>query len=418
MSHFGYQNGELFAEGVNLQQLAETYGTPTYVYSRAALTEHFQAYQQALGDHPGLVCFAVKASSNLAVLNILAKLGAGFDIVSGGELERVIAAGGDPAKIVFSGLGKTHAEVIRALEVGVHCFNIESEAELQLVNQAAASIDTKAPISLRVNPDVNPQTHPYISTGLKENKFGIDIARAVEVYKTAQQMSHINIVGVDCHIGSQLTDITPFIDALDRLLVLIDQLAEAGIHLKHIDIGGGLGVTYDDEQPPAVAEYLSAVKAKLAGRQLELIMEPGRSIAANAGILLTRVQYLKPTAHKNFAIIDAAMSDYIRPALYQAWNRVLPAQANAKGESLTWDLVGSVCETGDWIAKDRELSLQADDLLAVMSTGAYGFTMASNYNTRGKPAEVIVDQDITHLARQRESFSDLIRGEALLPESN
>ena len=418
MSHFGYQNGELFAEGVNLQQLAETYGTPTYVYSRAALTEHFQAYQQALGDHPGLVCFAVKANSNLAVLNILAKLGAGFDIVSGGELERVIAAGGDPAKIVFSGLGKTHAEVIRALEVGVHCFNIESEAELQLVNQAAASIDIQAPISLRVNPDVNPQTHPYISTGLKENKFGIDIARAVEVYKTAQQMSHINIVGVDCHIGSQLTDITPFIDALDRLLVLIDQLAEAGIHLKHIDIGGGLGVTYDDEQPPAVAEYLSAVKAKLAGRQLELIMEPGRSIAANAGILLTRVQYLKPTAHKNFAIIDAAMSDYIRPALYQAWNRVLPAQANAKGESLTWDLVGSVCETGDWIAKDRELSLQADDLLAVMSTGAYGFTMASNYNTRGKPAEVIVDQDITHLARQRESFSDLIRGEALLPESN
>lgn len=395
--------------------MAERFGTPCYVYSRAAFTQQYLSYAQALGSHPGMICYAIKANSNLAILNMLAKLGAGFDIVSGGELERVLRAGGEPSRIVFSGVGKTAAEIARALQVGIHCFNVESEAELELLAQVAAAEGKVANVSLRVNPDVDANTHPYISTGLKENKFGIAIERAPAVYARAAQLPSLAIKGVDCHIGSQLTQLTPFLDALDRVLLLVDELAEQGITISHLDLGGGLGVTYRDETPPPVADYMAAIKAKLGARKLALMFEPGRSISANSGVLLTQVMFLKPTEHKNFAVIDAAMNDNIRPSLYQAWQDIRPLQARAEAAQ-TWDLVGPICETGDFLGKERELAIAPGDFLAVMSAGAYGFSMSSNYNTRGRAAEVVVDGDQMHLVRARETFEDMIRGEALLPE--
>ena len=417
MTAFEYRNGELHAEGVALSSIAEQYDTPCFVYSRAAIEQAYDAWDSALDGVPHLVCFAVKANSNLGVLNLLARRGAGFDIVSGGELERVLAAGGEPSRIVFSGLGKTAAEMRRALEVGIHCFNVESAAELERLQQVAAEMDIKAPISLRVNPDVDAKTHPYISTGLKENKFGIDIAQAPAVYRRAAELSHIDICGVDCHIGSQLTDDTPFIDALQRLLQLIDGLAAEGITIRHLDLGGGLGVTYRDETPPSPGTYLAKVREALAGRNLTLVFEPGRSIVANAGVLLTRVNLLKPTEHKNFAIIDGAMNDLIRPALYSAWMGIDAVKPRSDVAVHTWDLVGPVCDTGDFLGKDRELALAEGDLLAVRSAGAYGFVMSSNYNTRPRAAEVLVDGETTHLVRRRETVSELLAGESLLPEA-
>lgn len=414
MSYFQERNGELFVEDLPLASLAERFGTPLYVYSRAAFTQHYLAYAEALGSHPGMICYAIKSNSNLAILNLLARLGAGFDIVSGGELERVLRAGGDPSRIVFSGVGKSRAEIARALEVGIFCFNVESEAELEVISQVAVENNTRARISLRVNPDVDANTHPYISTGLKENKFGIDIERAPAVYQRASQLPGIEIKGLDCHIGSQLTQLTPFLDALDRLLLLVDRLAADGITISHLDLGGGLGVTYRDETPPEVAVYMAAIKEKLGDRPLSLMFEPGRSISANAGVLLTEVMYLKPTAHKNFAIIDAAMNDNIRPSLYQAWQDIRPVKPRSGGEKL-WDLVGPICETGDFLGKDRELAIAPGDLLAIMSAGAYGFSMSSNYNSRGRAAEVIVDGDTAWLARERETIDDMLRGEHLLP---
>lgn len=417
MTAFEYRNGELYAEGVALSAIAAQYDTPCFVYSRAAIEQAYGAWDSALDGIPHLVCFAVKANSNLGVLNLLARRGAGFDIVSGGELERVLAAGGEPSRIVFSGLGKTAAEMRRALEVGIHCFNVESAAELERLQQVAAELDVKAPISLRVNPDVDAKTHPYISTGLKENKFGIDIAQALAVYRRAAELSHIDICGVDCHIGSQLTDDTPFIDALQRLLQLIDSLAAEGITIRHLDLGGGLGVTYRDEVPPSPGAYLAKVREALADRDLTLLVEPGRSIVANAGVLLTRVNLLKPTEHKNFAIIDSAMNDLIRPALYSAWMGIDPVKPRSDIAVQTWDLVGPICETGDFLGKDRELALAEGDLLVVRSAGAYGFVMSSNYNTRPRAAEVLVDGEVTHLVRRRETVSELLAGESLLPEA-
>lgn len=414
MSVLHDRQGQLFLEDVSLEKIAANFGTPTYVYSRAAITAAYLAYANALGDHLGMICFAVKANSNLGVLNILARLGAGFDIVSGGELERVLKAGGDPSRVVFSGVGKKAEEMARALEVGVACFNVESASELELLSQVASAQDKVAHISLRVNPDVDAQTHPYISTGLKENKFGIDINEAPAVYRRASQLPGIHIKGVDCHIGSQLTTLTPFLDALDRVLLLIDQLAEEGISIHHLDLGGGLGVTYRGETPPSPTSYIEAVKARIAGRSLALMFEPGRSIVANAGVLLTRVLYLKPTAHKNFAIVDAAMNDIIRPALYQAWQDIVPVAPHS-GEARTWDIVGPVCETGDFIAKERTLALKEGDLLAMKSSGAYGFVMSSNYNTRGRAAEVMVDGSAAHTVRRRETINDLLGLESILP---
>ena len=413
MPYFTFQNQHLFAENIAASELANTYGTPTYVYSRAALEAHFTAYANAMGPDD-LVCYAVKANSNLAVLNVLARLGAGFDIVSVGELERVLLAGGEPDRIVFSGVAKTVAEMRRALEVGIHCFNVESAAELERLNQVASEMEMPAPVSLRVNPDVDANTHPYISTGLRENKFGIHIDDVLAVYQRAAELDFIDVIGVDCHIGSQLTKVEPFLDALDRVLALVDALAEKGIRLEHIDLGGGLGVRYRDETPPNPADYIGKVKEKLAGYGLALVIEPGRSIAANAGILLTKVEYLKNNGDKHFAIIDAAMNDMIRPSLYQAWmdiQRIAPGE----GISACFDLVGPVCETGDFLGKDRELTLQAGDYLAQFSAGAYGFTMASNYNSRGRAAEVMVDGDKHYLVRERETIVDLVRGETVLP---
>lgn len=412
---FPERNGELYAEDLPLARVAEAFGTPCYVYSRAAFTQQYLSYSKALGDHPGMICYAIKANSNIAILNMLAKLGAGFDIVSGGELERVLHAGGNPSRIVFSGVGKTAQEMQRALEVGIHCFNVESAAELKLLSQVAADLGKVANVSLRVNPDVDAKTHPYISTGLKENKFGIAIESAPQVYALAAGLPGIAIKGVDCHIGSQLTELRPFLDALDRVLVLVDQLASQGIEISHLDLGGGLGVTYRGETPPAVEDYLAAIKEKLGNRKLSLMFEPGRSIAANSGVLLTQVMFLKPTEHKNFAVIDAAMNDLIRPSLYQAWQEIRPLKPRQTAGKL-WDLVGPICETGDFLGKDRELAIESGDYLAVMSAGAYGFAMASNYNTRGRAAEVVVDGDQMHLVRARESFEDMIRGEAVLPE--
>jgi len=415
MDSFAYRDGQLCGEDVALEQIAAQFGTPTYVYSRATLERHYLAYANALGDHPGMICYAVKANSNLAVLNVLARLGAGFDIVSKGELQRVIHAGGDPARVVFSGVGKQADEIAYALEVGIHCFNVESAAELERLAAVAAAAGQVARVSLRVNPDVDAQTHPYISTGLKENKFGVAIDDALPLYERAAADPHLQVVGLDCHIGSQLTSLAPFLDALQRLLTLVDRLAERGITLKHLDLGGGLGVCYTDETPPQPADYIGAVLKRLGQRPLALVMEPGRSIAANAGVLLTRVEFLKPSAHKNFAIIDAAMNDLIRPALYGAYQQIIPARVRTTGATLAWDLVGPVCETGDFLGKDRQLNLQAGDLLVVRSAGAYGFGMSSNYNSRNRPAEVMVDGAQCHLVRQREDFAHQIRGEQPLP---
>jgi diaminopimelate decarboxylase len=415
MDAFNYRDGELFAEGVALSAIAERFGTPTYVYSRAHIEAQYLAYADALAGVPHLVCFAVKANSNLGVLNVLARLGAGFDIVSRGELERVLAAGGSPDKIVFSGVGKTREDMRRALEVGVHCFNVESTDELERLQVVAAELGVRAPISLRVNPDVDAGTHPYISTGLKENKFGIAIADAEDVYIRAAQLPNLEVLGVDCHIGSQLTSLPPFLDALDRLLGLIDRLGECGIYLRHIDLGGGVGVRYRDEEPPLVADYIKAVRERCEGRELALVFEPGRYIVANAGVLLTQVEYLTHTEHKDFAIVDAAMNDLIRPALYQAWmdvTAVKPRDTAAR----QYDVVGPICETGDFLAKDRELALAEGDLLAVHSAGAYGFVMSSNYNTRGRAAEVLVDGDQVFEVRRRETVAELFAGESLLPE--
>jgi len=415
MDYFNYRDGELYAEDIPVANIADRFGTPAYVYSRATLERHYRAYDDALAGRPHLVCYAVKANSNLAVLNVLARLGAGFDIVSAGELERVIRAGGDPAKVVFSGVGKQRWEMRRALEAGVRCFNVESDTELDRLNEVAGELGVKAPVSLRVNPDVDAGTHPYISTGLKDNKFGIDIAEAPAVYERAAALPNLDIQGVDCHIGSQLTSVSPFLDALDRVLALVDALAEKQIVIRHLDMGGGLGVTYDQEQPPQPSDYVTALAERMGQRELELIMEPGRSIAANAGILLTRVEFLKCTEHRNFAIIDAAMNDLIRPALYSAWQSIIPARPRSNVDEKQWDLVGPVCETGDFLGKDRPLRLQAGDLLAVRSAGAYGFVMSSNYNTRNRPPELMVDGDQVHVVRRRETLDEQLEPESCLP---
>ena len=403
-------------EQVPLKTIVEKYGSPCYAYSKAAISENFLNYQRALSDRDHLICYAVKSNSNIAVLQTLANLGAGFDIVSAGELERVLMAGGDPAKVVYSGVAKTADEMRRALDVGIHCFNVESESELRLLNKTAAEAKKIAPVSLRVNPDVDAKTHPYISTGLKENKFGIDISRAFDVYQQAALMKNINVVGVDCHIGSQLTDITPFIDAMKHLLVLVDRLADAGIKLHHIDIGGGLGVCYQNEVIPSLTSYMDALSPLLEGRSETLIMEPGRSITANAGILLMQVQVIKKNGDKNFAIVDAAMNDMLRPALYDAWMDINTIDIESDQDEI-YDIVGPVCETGDFLAKDRALSITEGDYLYLSSAGAYGFTMSSNYNSRPRVAEVMIDNEHIHLVRARETLEDLVRGEQLIKES-
>jgi diaminopimelate decarboxylase len=412
MDFFDYQNGTLHVEDVSLADIAKTHGTPTYVYSRKTLERHWHKFDEALGDHPHLICFAVKANSNIGVLSVLAKLGSGFDIVSGGELQRVLAAGGDPRKVVFSGVGKTASEIELALQHDILCFNVESFAELDRINAAAAKAGKRARISLRINPDVDANTHPYISTGLKANKFGIAHTKAVETYLYANSLSHLEIKGMDCHIGSQLTDTAPFVDALERLLGLVDELAEQGITIEHLDVGGGLGVTYANETPPQPAEYASAIAQKMQGREhMKLIMEPGRAIAANAGVLLTKVEFLKQNEDKHFAIIDAAMNDLLRPALYSAWQDIVPVTPRTDVAAAIYDVVGPVCETGDFLGKDRELAIAPDDILAVKSAGAYGFVMASNYNTRARPAEIMVDGDKVLVVREREKIEDLWHNE-------
>ncbi|MGI2080584.1 diaminopimelate decarboxylase [Shewanella putrefaciens] len=414
MDHFLYHNNALYAEGCQVADLAKTYGTPLYIYSRATLERHWHAFNNAVMDHPHLICYAVKANANLAVLNVLARLGSGFDIVSGGELARVIEAGGSPAKVVFSGVGKTVAEMEQALNLGIYCFNVESSAELEQLNLVAGRLGKVAPVSLRINPDVDAGTHPYISTGLKENKFGIAMDEAEIVFARAHALPHLKVKGVDCHIGSQLTEIQPFLDAMDRMLALIDRLAEQGIVIEHFDVGGGLGVTYDDETPPHPDVYAAALLKRLGNRKLKLIFEPGRAIAANAGIFVTQVLYLKENSDKRFAIVDGAMNDLIRPALYSAWQNIIPV-APRDSEAYEFDIVGPVCETGDFLGKERKLALAAGDLLAVRSSGAYGFAMASNYNTRPRAAEVMVDGEHAFLVREREKISQLWQGEQLLP---
>ncbi|MFC3912839.1 diaminopimelate decarboxylase [Pseudaeromonas sharmana] len=416
MDYFNYrENGQLGVESCELSQLAAEYGTPLYVYSRATLERHWHAFDQAAGEVPHLICYAVKANSNIAVLNLLARLGSGFDIVSGGELARVLAAGGDASKVVFSGVAKSEAEMRFALEQEILCFNLESEPELARLNQVAGELGKRARISVRVNPDIDAGTHPYISTGLKENKFGVPIERAIALYRQAATLPHIEIVGIDCHIGSQLTELEPFLEAMDRLLALIDRLATEGIHIHHLDVGGGLGVNYSDENPPHPEQYAAALKAKLAGRDLQLIFEPGRAIVANAGVLVTRVEYLKEGEDRHFAIVDAAMNDLIRPSLYGAWMNIIPADRSLARPQRRYDVVGPVCETGDFLGKDRELGVAQGDLLVVRSAGAYGFAMASNYNTRPRAAEVLVDGAQAHLVREREPLSDLWRLERTLP---
>ncbi len=415
MDHFEYKDGELHCEDVAIAELAEAYGTPLYVYSRATLERHWHAFDDALAGREHLVCYAVKANSNLAVLNLLARLGSGFDIVSGGELQRVLQAGGDPRKIVFSGVGKLPAEIDTALEVDILCFNVESEAELECLAEIASARGTTARVSFRVNPDVDAKTHPYISTGLKENKFGIAYTEAERIYRRAAGLDGIEVVGMDCHIGSQLTELAPFIDALDRLLELIERLRKHGIEISHLDLGGGLGIRYRDEAPPLPADWASALGERLARFGGTIIIEPGRAIAGNAGILLTRVNYLKQSPDKNFAVVDAAMNDLIRPALYGAWQAIIPVAEKSPAPPRVYDVVGAVCESSDFLGKDRELSLAPGDLLAVRSAGAYGFGMASNYNTRTRAAEIMVDGDKHYCVRERERFYDLIRGESLLP---
>ena len=412
---FSRINGVLHAEQCSLDQLAQQFGTPLYVYSKATFEKHYLEMDKAFEFIDHQICFAVKSNSNLAVLNVLAKLGSGFDIVTGGELARVLAAGGDPSKIVFSGLGKQEADIQKALEVGIACFNVESYAELDRIQKVAEKMGKKAPISLRVNPDVDAKTHPYISTGLKENKFGIPSDSVFETYQYAASLPNLDVVGIDCHIGSQLTETQPFVDALDRVIAMIEQLKQLGIDLKHIDIGGGLGVTYKDETPPTVTEYANAMRPALEKLGLKVYMEPGRSISANAGVLLTKVDLLKPTNHRNFAIIDAAMNDLIRPSLYEAWMDIQAVTPRNDVETKTWDLVGAICETGDFLGKERDLALQENDILAVMGAGAYGFVMSSNYNSRGRAAEVMVDADQAHLIRKRETIESLWENEQLLP---
>ena len=411
MSVFNYQQGSLHCEGVPLEAIAEAHGTPTYVYSRQTIESAFLAYQNALADRPHLVCYAVKANSNLAILNVLAGLGAGFDVVSIGELERVIVAGGAADKVVFSGVGKTKQEMLSALEHGIRCFNVESESELLTLADVAAKCGKTAPVSMRVNPDVDAGTHPYISTGLRENKFGVDVETARRLYQVAHDHRALEPVAIDCHIGSQILDIAPFLESLDCLLTLIDELAAEGITLRHIDIGGGLGVSYQ-ENAPAIEKYMSALAAKLGSRDLELVLEPGRSIVALAGALLTRVLYLKPSDAKNFAVVDAAMNDLLRPSLYDAWQDI-QAVTPHKGKSRPWDIVGPICETGDFLGKDRHLALSEGDLLAAMGAGAYGFAMASNYNSRPRAAEVMVSGESVHLVGQREALGDLWQRERI-----
>lgn len=417
MEHLRLQHGELHCEGVALAAIARELGTPTYVYSSAALTANYRAYAEALAGTGHLICYAVKANSNLAVLNLLARLGAGFDIVSGGELARVLAAGGDPAKVVFSGVGKSAAEMAEALRAGIHCFNVESSAELERLNAVAGSLGRRAPVSLRVNPDIDAGTHPYIATGLSENKFGLPIAAARACYAQARALPHIEIRGVDCHIGSQLTTLAPFEAALERVLLLIAELRADGIALRHLDLGGGLGVRYRDEKPPTPAAYVAALRRQTDALGLTLILEPGRSIVADAGLLLTRVEYLKDNGNRHFAIVDAAMNDLVRPALYDAWMAIEPVAPRADAPERRYDVVGPVCETGDFLGRDRPLRLAAGDLLCVRGAGAYGFTMSSNYNTRPRAAEVMVVGDRFHLVRERETIADLMRGEHLLPET-
>lgn len=415
MDFFSYRQQALFAEDVAASSIAADYGTPCYVYSRAALEQHWQAFDRAFGAHPHLICYAVKANSNIALLNLLARLGSGFDIVSLGEMQRVLAAGGRPGDIVFSGVGKRADEILAALKTGIRCFNVEVSGELDRINELAGQVGVLAPVSFRVNPDVDAKTHPYISTGLKENKFGIDIDSAIHEYRRAAAMPNIKVVGIDCHIGSQLTGLNPFLDALDRVLAVVDLLAAEGINLQHLDLGGGLGIRYRDEFPPSPEEYVAALLQRLGGRNFEILLEPGRAIVGNAGILLTKVEYLKPTANKNFAIVDAAMNDLLRPALYSAWQDIVPAELADSGQELEWDIVGPVCETGDFLGKGRLLKLAPGDLLAVRSAGAYGFSMSSNYNSRPRAAEVIVDGNSCHLVRERETVQQLWAGERLLP---
>lgn len=426
MSHFSYQNGVLCAEDVPLTQIAQQFGTPAYIYSKAAFVENFSAYADACKRHgrddaPSLICYSVKSNSNLAVLNLLHRLGSGFDIVSGGELLRVLAAGGDPKKIIFSGVGKTVEEMQLALSHDILCFNVESIPELHRLNEVAASMGKHAPVSLRVNPNVDAKTHPYISTGLKENKFGVAFEEALSTYRLAATLPHIRVVGIDCHIGSQLLDDAPLLEALDRIIELVDKLYEEGIHLHHIDIGGGIGISYNGDKPVAIASYVERLFARLndwrakqyQGKPVQVIFEPGRSISGNAGILLTEVQFLKPGSAKNFAIVDAAMNDLMRPAMYEAWHGVQPV-VQRQAKTHLYDIVGPVCESGDWLARERELALEQGDLLAIMSAGAYGMTMASNYNTRPRPVEVMVDGDQIHLVRKREEPASLFAMESVL----
>ena len=416
MDHFNYRDGVLCCEDVDLEAVAARHGTPLYVYSRATIERHWHAFDSVFTGHDHLVCYAVKANSNLAVLALLARLGSGFDIVSGGELARVLAAGGDPARVVFSGVAKQEEEIRQALEAGIGCFNVESESELRRIDAIAGQRGVRAPVSLRVNPDVDARTHPYISTGLKENKFGIEFRRAREVFRLAASLPHLEVVGVDCHIGSQLTETSPFVDALDRLLALIDDLGRDGIAIRHLDVGGGLGIRYRDERPPLPQDYAAALLARLGGRGLRIVIEPGRAIVGNAGVLLTRVEYLKRGEEKNFAIVDAGMNDLLRPALYDAWQEIVPVTPRDGTEAPhCYDIVGPVCETGDFLGKARTLALREGDLLAVRSAGAYGFTMSSNYNSRPRAAEVMVDGGNVHLIREREQIHDLFAGEHMLP---
>ena len=416
MDYFQYKNNQLFAEDVAVQDIAKQQGTPCYVYSRKTLERHWNAFNDAFGDHKHLICYSVKACSNIAILNLFVRLGSGFDIVSLGELERVLAAGGDPKKVVFSGVGKRNDEMQRALAVGIRCFNIESESELERLNGVAGGMGKIAAISIRVNPDVDAQTHPYISTGLKENKFGIDINKVEAVYERAATMSNIQVDGIDCHIGSQLTELSPFMDALERVIDLAERLEKKGIKIHHLDLGGGLGVCYDDETPPLPSDYTKALFTNEKLKNYEVLIEPGRAIAANSAILVTQVEYLKHSDEKNFAIVDAAMNDLIRPALYQAWQKIIPVVQSETAESQEYDVVGPICETGDFLGKSRELAVQQGNLLAIRSTGAYGFTMSSNYNTRPRAVEVLIDGDKIHVIRQRETVESLFVNETLLPE--
>ena len=415
MDHFNYKGDSLFAEDITVTDIAAQYGTPCFIYSRATLERHYRVYAEALAGHPHKICFAVKANSNLGVLNVLARLGAGFDIVSGGELDRVLVAGGDASNIIFSGLGKTTNEIRKGLDVGIHCFNVESEAELTRINEVAQVEGKVAPISVRVNPDVDAGTHPYISTGLKENKFGIPAANAIDLYRSAAKMDGISITGIDFHIGSQLTTVEPFLDAIDRILEMVDELDEEGIKISHFDMGGGLGVSYGQEVPPHPSELIALVQEKFTDREIKIVVEPGRSIAANAGIFVTRIEYLKNNEHKNFAIVDGAMNDLIRPALYSAWQEIIPVEKSSEAAAV-YDVVGPVCESADFLGKDRELNIAAGDLLAVRSAGAYGFVMSSNYNTRPRAAEIMVDCSNSYLVRERETVAELFANENMLPD--